>query len=415
MAQNDGFIPPITTEPLADGVRYRLPKRQLGSSGVVGFWVVFGFGLVMTVFMVFWMQGPIRSALRNGLNGFGDWFSLGFGLLGLPGLAVGLGLILFAFWVIWGRTLIEVRSDRMHVVDKLGPIGWRRKRPIEVIRKIEVHGKMRLVETEGGEANQEMRMTGLKIVCEGAKPMHIYCGTTGEQTQQLAETLAAELDLAAPDKLVSDKTFVEVIEVDDDEDEDEAVRDQKLAARQPSDSPIVVDRSADGLSLTIPPLGVFKNKAGLFSFGILWCGFMAFFTVAMLWGGFKGEGDAPTAEGWGGIVMFALFGLLFWGIGIGMLVAGWNMGRRRTVIDVVGDTLLFTQVAPLGQKQYEWQADQIKSLAFGPSGMESNDVPIMCILVEPQDGKTRKLLTGRDEPELQWLAAVLRTHLQLSD
>ncbi len=415
MAQIDGLTSQITTEPLADGVRYRLPKKQLGRNGRVGFWVLFGFGVVVAGFMVLWIQGPIRHALRNGLNSGGDWFLLVFGLLGLPGLAFGLGLILLALWLIWGKTFIEVRADRLHAVDQLGPLRWRRKRPIDAIRKIEVHGKMRPGQQGDGDRSEHVELTGLVVVCDGLKPMRIFCGTTGEQTQQLAETLAAELDLATPDKLVSDKPAVEVVEVEDDEDDndDQAARDRKLAAHQPGDSPITVERNADGISLAIPPLGVFKNKAGLFSFGLIWCVFSGVFTALFVVGAINGEGDSPAAEGWTGALFMVLFGLVFWGVGIGMVVAGWNMGRRRTVIDVVGDTLLFTQIAPLGQKQHEWRADEIESLAFGPSGIESNDVPIMCIVVEPREGKTRKLLTGRDEGELQWLAAVLRCELGL--
>ena len=71
-------------------VRYILPRRNLGKMRRLG-WVPIAFGLFVTVFMFFWMWGPIASGLRS--TGVGRWLGIGFGLLGLPGVAVGFGFL----------------------------------------------------------------------------------------------------------------------------------------------------------------------------------------------------------------------------------------------------------------------------------------------------------------------------------
>jgi hypothetical protein len=160
-------------------------------------------------------------------------------------------------------------------------------------------------------------------------------------------------------------------------------------------------------------VGIWKSKAGLFSFGLLWTAFCVLIFGGIAAAMIVGEGDGP--EGIGEMLAVVAFSLVFFGVGIGMLLAGWNIGKRLAVIDVVGETLLFTEVAPLKTKQLEWPADDLRQIEMGPSGIESNDVPIMCLLVHSNRGKTQKLLTGRAEPELEWIAAVLRVALGVSE
>jgi hypothetical protein len=74
-----------------------------------------------------------------------------------------------------------------------------------------------------------------------------------------------------------------------------------------------------------------------------------------------------------GLTLFALVGLPDGDCGI-------NRGWRRAVLAVVGDQLMLLQVGPLGRQRRQWQANQVRDI----------------------------------DPELGWLAKVLRGALRLA-
>lgn len=410
--------PAFAVEPTADGVRYRIVPPPASKQKKTAFWALLIMGTLVTAFMVFWMYMPISRAIRNGLSNTFDYLTLGFGLLGLPGLAVGLALITFALYVRFGRTVIEIADGKLSVIDSLGALRWRRSRPVEAIHTIETHGEIGFIGNEGQrtgrdhESESKLRIPGLRVRCHDAKPMPVLVDAEPASLRALAESLAERVDAAGPAKLVS-RPAVQVVEAVDDV-IDPVERDQRLAHEQPADTTLQLERRADGLTVTVPAAGVFKSKAGFFGFGLIWCAFMSLFTFMVFITGFKGEDGEPITHDAGGLALMIGMFVLFWAVGIGMLLAGWNQGRRHSVIDVVGDTLLFTQVSLFGTREYEWRADQIKRLAWATSDIESNDEPVMCLRIEPTEGKARKLLLERDDEELQWLAAVLRLELGIS-
>ena len=75
---------------------------------------------------------------------------------------------------------------------------------------------------------------------------------------------------------------------------------------------------------------------------------------------------------------------------------------------MVGSTLLVTRAGLFGQKQQEWQAEDLRTIRLGPSGTEVNDQPINQLHLVPRKGKKVGMLTERDDDELEWIAAVLR-------
>src|SRR5437764_2342599 len=134
---------------------------------------------------------------------------------------------------------------------------------------------------------------------------------------------------------------------------------------QPRDSRITIERFSDGLTMNVPPAGLWRGTQGLFPFAIVWNGFMAVFTPFMLMAIFRGKG-ADQSAAW--IVPAVLS--LFWLVGIGILLGGLNMGRRRAAFAVTGGTLLVIQTGIFGSKQREWPASEIQKICAGPSGME---------------------------------------------
>ncbi|MGQ9503673.1 MAG: hypothetical protein ACUVQG_01200 [Thermogutta sp.] len=83
---------------------------------------------------------------------------------------------------------------------------------------------------------------------------------------------------------------------------------------RPADSRIRMVRKEDKLLIYLPPWGLRGPVIALFFFSVFWLVFVAFWTVGAL-GVFFNPGKAPRWEN----VVFALFSIPFWLIGLGML------------------------------------------------------------------------------------------------
>jgi hypothetical protein len=194
--------------------------------------------------------------------------------------------------------------------------------------------------------------------------------------------------------------------VDDRWSEPQGVDDVAPLPSRPAGSPIEINRFDDGISITVPPAGLWRGSKGLFFFGLLWCGFMTVFTAVMLGAGAFSDIEAN-------IWLVLLFVALFWLVGIGLLLGGINMGKRQAGLAVAGGTLMILQTGLFGKKQREWPLSDLSSIHVGPSGMEVNGVPVLQLQIHDADGKQVGLLAGRSDEELEWLAHELRTAAQL--
>ena len=83
---------------------------------------------------------------------------------------------------------------------------------------------------------------------------------------------------------------------------------------RPGDSRIRLVRKEDKLLIYLPPWGLRGPTIALFLFSVFWLGFVAFWTAGAL-GIFFNPGKAP---GWENII-FSLFSIPFWLVGLGML------------------------------------------------------------------------------------------------
>jgi hypothetical protein len=192
-------------------------------------------------------------------------------------------------------------------------------------------------------------------------------------------------------------------------DDDGSAEGQVISLAQPAGSQIVVERFADGLTLQVPPAGLWRGTGGLFVFAILWNSIIGIITAVML-GAFFGD-----AMGDKSIWILPLFLSVFWLAGIGILLGSLNMGRRRAAIAVTGGTLMVIQTGIFGSKQRDWPPGDVEAVRAGPSGMTVNDEPVLELQIF--DGGAHKfgLLSGRSDAELRWLAAELRQALGVPD
>lgn len=96
-----------------------------------------------------------------------------------------------------------------------------------------------------------------------------------------------------------------------------------------------------------------------------------------------------------------------------MVVFAVRAGRRTAVVDIVRDDLLITRRSVGDAVSRSWHRDEIDRVTVGPSGMEVNDSPVLELQVWPKVGKKAGFFAERDDGELRWLAAEIRTALRL--
>lgn len=389
---------PITSYRRIDtgrGIVYRLPGRPLGKLRWLAV-LPFLFAFLVFSFAATWIGGLVNSAFSMGSGGSGSgvvqWIPLVFALFGLLPAMAGLVPTMIGLSMLAGRNEIIVRNGRLYAVDCVGFLRWTRKRKLETVDKLNVASP-----PAAGEFTRDL--AGIVAISEDRKrPFIVAWGYPHGMLKPLADELAAEcegkravdsIDEPAEPIVVEEVTMDLAGEVVDESDSDEI-------PEQPSESRCILEERKDGLTLTVPPAGLFKGSKGLFFFSILWNGFLVIFT---------GMGIAQRE--W----TMVLFSLIFWAVGIGLVLASINMGRRQTIIDVVDGALLISRRSLFGTKQHEWTREELASVHVGPSGMEVNEEPVMNLRIRPREGKEVGILTELDDEELHWVAANLRAAL----
>jgi hypothetical protein len=375
---------------LHDGVAYDLPRRPLGRARLVGFFLI--------VFGAIFAAGPLALMLGFALNA-GGWLGWLFLLFDLPFLLVGLALVGVGLAIAFGRATIELRRSRITAVERVGPLRWRRTRDGSTLQRIDVKsGSTR-------QGNQPLaELAGMTAEFRTGKRMFLAAGYPASWLSPLAKQIAADLERERPADLTQEQG--EDIEINESEiGEGLLVPELDLEdAPRPSGTLVTLAENPDGVTLTIPPAGLRKGSKGLFSFAILWCGFMTVFSsISVIVPATTGK----FAQAW----PFLAFSALFWAIGIWMLIAAINMGRRHAIIDVVEDVLLINRKNLFGLKSHQWRRDEIETIAIGPSGMSVNDIPVLELKIRLRDETETGLFAGRDTQELRWIASVLRQAL----
>ncbi|HMF10832.1 MAG TPA: hypothetical protein VKE94_00960 [Gemmataceae bacterium] len=379
-----------------DGVRYQLPLRPLGHYRAACL-VLILFGLIFAGFPAFFISSFVRGFAGNQGNvGIMAILTLAFEV---PFLLGGLAVIAFGLVIMAGRSMIEVTSTQLISFEGVGSLGWTRRRPLERLRKLKVEGMAAKKDGKPVTEGPLAELAALRAEFKSAKPLLVAPGYPRSWLRVVAEDIARRRpdteDVLDPE---AESTKVQVV--------DEVGKNLDLEdyPDQPADSHVRVERQPDSVVLTIPPAGLRRGSNGLFGFAILWCGFMAVFTSIVVF--FAGAG---MRDGFG---LFLAFIVAFWGIGIALLLAAINMGRRQAVLAVVDGTLMVYQTGLFGAKRHEWPKDSVASIRTGPSSMEVNEVPVLELQIHSNNGTKVGLLAGRNVDELRWLATMLRRSLQ---
>jgi hypothetical protein len=192
--------------------------------------------------------------------------------------------------------------------------------------------------------------------------------------------------------------------------DDDELPVEEAALGQPVGSQIIVERFADGVTIQVPPAGLFRGTQGLFVFALLW-NIVVVAISAVVLGALLDPNVKPDNSIWIPPAFMSIFLL----VGIGMLLGSINMGRRRAALAVTGGTLMVIQTGLFGSKQRNWQAGDVKAIGVHSSGMKVNDKPVLELQISDKHAKKFGLLAGRGNDELWWLAQELRNALGVAD
>jgi hypothetical protein len=180
---------------------------------------------------------------------------------------------------------------------------------------------------------------------------------------------------------------------------------------QPAGGQIVCERSAGGVTLTVPPAGWrHPNVRNLF-LQALWALAFAVLGGAGFWwlGGLNPEDPSQYfmfrciaggwAVAWGWLTPLALLRVVY-------------RARRHAVLTVEGDTLLVVHTSLLGVRRRQWPRSNVADvrIALAHDGFDDS---ICDLRIHLHKGKIVRMLAGYGDPELQWLATVVRRALRV--
>ncbi len=420
-----------TIQSTRDGetIIWELPVRDLDSLKPFG-WTGVGVGAFGILFMACWMGMPLWWGIQMIIAG--QWFGLAFVLfaaLGLAGMRHAMFALRCGLAVLRNQTrcTVELSATQLKVCEHLGGAKWR--------RKIEVNDIHLLVLGDLDEVDSSYRSGGMLAASDleclsaklkkskgtGKKLFPIVIGYPTEMLHHFGEVLVNETkDRQAAFQMENDRDLdhaggpirraPESGTREPKTGEVRLVHGEELAEvahEQPLDSDIVVREEDGTLAFHVPPAGIWKGSHGLCFFSLIWLLFMTAFSPAFLFADRNGNAGPAAGIDWESVFAFG-FVLLFWVVGISMLVAAINLGKRSLMIGVMDDMLFIERKSIFGKRWIQYPIDQLDAIEVGESGIEINDVAVNELQLFPRDEKKVGLLSQRDDDELHWLARRLR-------
>jgi hypothetical protein len=174
---------------------------------------------------------------------------------------------------------------------------------------------------------------------------------------------------------------------------------------QPAGSKIAVCETDEGLTLTLPPIGL-SHRTPRFFFGMAaYIGVVA----AVVGGGFYyGTHDEPMLM-WVVVGIFAIFGTIV----SGLAIKGARLAWARGAVTVGADRLQICQGGPFGRRQGQWSRSELADVRVCPPTENTSERSPWALHIYPKQGQPAGFFAGRDAAELQWLATVIRRRLYL--
>lgn len=402
----------ITIIESPDGeVRYCLPKRPPNAVRRIVCGVIMAFGGFIAGMPIVGILVFVSSQKQGHQNGFLQPDVL------LPLLVFGPicfplgGLILFwGMHIVAGRTEIAIRLGRLRVLFKYGPVGLPRRMRLDQIRVFRLSNDLESPQSNAEAIAQPVRSTSLMAELSNGKSKAVCVDYPGDWLMPLAQDLArrcqefVEHEVNAP---------VEPIKVEDDP---AKIRDRPL---QPSKSTAILEPRPNGITITIPPPGMLKGSSRFFvSWCLGWNGLVLLIGPIFLYTAFQGKAKWEGSDEKVSLLFMSCFMSPFILIGIGSLIALFIRGRRSAVLSVAENSLEVLESDFFGTRSHQWQAKVLITIGIlreKHDDGEGGTTWTISLGIQAKDGSTSRLLSNRDQAELEWIATLLRQTLHLAN
>jgi hypothetical protein len=153
-------------------------------------------------------------------------------------------------------------------------------------------------------------------------------------------------------------------------------------------------------------------------FFVSWClgwnGLVLLIGPIFLYSAFQGKAKWEGSDEKVSLLFMSCFMTPFILIGIGSLIALFIRGRRSAVLSVTESTLEVLESDFFGTRSHQWLAKGLTTIGIlrekhddGEGGTNWR----MSLGIQAKDGNTSRLLSNRDQAELEWIATLLRQTL----
>lgn len=397
---------PVEVVEVAGGRLYRLPLRRIGPLR----WFALGPVLLAVGGFVFVVLLHSEHAAKGPLDAITWAF---FVLLSLGWARASYTLVSYAAAIWCGRTEVEVNDDgAVRAIDRAGilRVRWGKLKP-GAARQV-ILTELTPPQAGGKSAPPISDLWLLSILTDRGKKVWLAPAHPRDVLASLADILAKQLALTAIQPAADDASEANTstsppvvagpLPV--------IVEEREIPSRdvleQPPDSRVRLERHPDGVTMTIPPLGVWRAVGGLIIMGLIFTTVGGIVTAGILGAVLRGNPGVPIPA--------IAIGLVFFCAGVGVTVGSVHAGRKKVVLAVVGNQFLTFETGPLGSRRREFTGCDLLDIACGPSNVSVNNKPLPQLQIVPAEGKPVGMLTGRDEAELKWIATVLRQPLGIS-
>jgi hypothetical protein len=381
-------LPPevrVTTTPT--GARYRLPWKAAPAHFRWRSRVAFAIAVVALALAVYrFLQPPASPRPKGGEP------PLGIFLLIASGVA-----LVYASARRFVHCTAEVGAGKLVLSEWQGPFPLRRERPLDRVRAFVVH-PLPGTAAEAGAVTATADGV-IEVVCAGVQPVWWAHGYPRALLAPLTEELAARCGVphreAGPDQPPpAPPPFAE-----------QAVRDRDTAdvADRPARARAVLERSADGLTLTLPPAGSWGNElaVAIWALALVW-GLAPVFIAVMTAREVLRHGPMPSPH-WAFVAGFLA-------IGPAVVLFVYESAGSQTTFRVRGGRLTRLKTSPVfGPERLTWRRDDVLALRTAVS--QEGKGKTLAVMLYLADGEPVQLLTGTQQEELGWIATVLRQEL----
>jgi hypothetical protein len=415
--------PQIRVRTTATGTCYLLPWRRLEWLGcfvllLMALVPLAGLGAGLCLMSGFLLPDWVRGA--GALRGIGGVVLVGFG-----------GLLVFAILnCLVQRSSVEVGPGELLFRQRMGTMAFDHSWPVAQVRRLvtrplgagcgtpEAVGVTEVAAESLVEVKYVLERTPeaagvMEVVGDGEACFRFGMGYPVSLLRPLAQALAERLQVpeevgdVVADSLVVAPSVPTAPAVAAEGAPDQDVADESV---QPAGSRAVLEQAQDGLTVTLPPAGCRRDRGARVGlpFAVAAGVFAALNGLAAVRVAVVGPADAGTVAG--------VAAWLLGSAAVAAVLALWVFHRARlqTILLVHEKGLAVVRSSPLLRpRRREWPRGEMMALRLGPASPAPHGGKGFALRLRLKDGGTVNVLTGDDEAELGWLAAVLRQALGL--